>query len=91
VLFIDGGHGKVVLMGMQTLHGVGFNPKTPPTPICHVWMTLKLPRSQEKVIFYPILGQLGKEVVHHIQLKNHFERSPSFCKNEFYKKKWMTV
>jgi hypothetical protein len=32
------------------------------------------------------LGQLGGQVVHHIQLKNHFGMSPSFCKNEFLQK-----
>jgi hypothetical protein len=32
------------------------------------------------------LRELGRLVVHHIQLTNHFGRSPSFCKNEFCKK-----
>jgi hypothetical protein len=58
------------------------NPYTPPAPICGIWMTLKPPESQEKMIFHPrFLWKLGKQVVHHIQLKNHFGRSPSFCKN----------
>jgi hypothetical protein len=65
---------------------LGVNPETPPMPICGVWMTLKPCGSHEKAIFHPrFLGQLGKQVVHHIQLKSHLGRSPSFCKNEFCK------
>jgi hypothetical protein len=67
---------------------VHVNYQTLPAPICGVWMTLKPPVSQEEVIFHPrFLGQLGRQAVHHIQLKNHFGRSPSFCKNEFCRKK----
>jgi hypothetical protein len=50
-------------------------------------MTLMPPGKQEKAIFHSrFLGQLGRQVVHHIQLENHFGRSPSFRKNEFCKK-----
>jgi hypothetical protein len=39
------------------------------------------------MIFHPrLFGHLGRQVVHHMQLKNHFGRPPSFCKNEFCKK-----
>jgi hypothetical protein len=66
---------------------LGVNPKTPLSPICGIWMTLKPPGSQEKVIFHPtFLEQLGRQVVHYIQVKNHFGKSPSFYKDEFYKK-----
>jgi hypothetical protein len=67
---------------------VHVNPQMPPAPICGVWKTLKPPITQEEVIFHPrFLGQLGRQALHHIQLKNHFGRSPSFYKNEFCKKK----
>jgi hypothetical protein len=73
---------------MSPIVATFFNLKMLPKPICGIWMTLKLPRSQKKkAIFHPrFLEQLGRQVVHHIQLKNHFGKSPFFCKNGYCKK-----
>jgi hypothetical protein len=63
------------------------NPETPPTPICGVWMTLKPPGSQEKVIFHPrFLGQLGRQVVHHIELNTTLGGLPLSVRMSFTKK-----
>jgi hypothetical protein len=57
-------------------------PQMPPAPICGVWMTLKPPGSQENLIFHlRFLGHLSRQAMHHIQMKNHFGKSPSLQKN----------
>jgi hypothetical protein len=44
---------KTGLAPLGSIRRLGVNPKTLPEPICGVWMTLKPPGSQEKVIFHP--------------------------------------
>jgi hypothetical protein len=44
-------------------------------------------RMEDKAIFHSsIFGHLDRQIVHHIQLKIHFGRSPSSHKNKFCKK-----
>jgi hypothetical protein len=68
-----------------------FNLQMPLAPNYGIWMILKPSGRQEKMIFHPrFVGQLGKQAMYHIQLKNYFERS-HFYKKMSFAKKWMIV
>jgi hypothetical protein len=64
-----------------------FNPEASRLQFCGIHIDLNRLGWKKNVIFHPmIFGQLRRQVVYHIQLKNYFGRSFFFCKIEFCQK-----